>query len=109
MLLLGSINLDYCGPRGLLEGNGLMHMTARLSRSAISTTFLGILVLCLFFSFFSQLIVLFSGLLHHNYFMSWQVCNPSTGKVIADVSCMGGRETNDAISSAYDAFYCMEL
>jgi succinate-semialdehyde dehydrogenase len=41
--------------------------------------------------------------------MSWQVYNPATGEVIADVPCMGGRETNDAISSAYEAFYCMEL
>jgi len=58
-LLPGSINRDYCGPRGLLEGNGLMHMTGRLSRSPINTTFLVILALCLFFSFYSQLIVLF--------------------------------------------------
>lgn len=33
-----------------------------------------------------------------------EVYNPSTGVVIANVACMGGRETNDAISSAYDAF-----
>ncbi|XP_022735710.1 succinate-semialdehyde dehydrogenase, mitochondrial [Durio zibethinus] len=33
-----------------------------------------------------------------------QVNNPSTGEVIADVPLMGRRETNDAISSAYDAF-----
>lgn len=33
-----------------------------------------------------------------------EVFNPSTGEVIANVACMGGRETNDAISSAYDAF-----
>ncbi|XP_057453447.1 succinate-semialdehyde dehydrogenase, mitochondrial [Lotus japonicus] len=33
-----------------------------------------------------------------------QVINPATGDSIADVACMGGRETNDAISSAYDAF-----
>ncbi|WJX68653.1 Succinate-semialdehyde dehydrogenase, mitochondrial [Trifolium repens] len=33
-----------------------------------------------------------------------KVYNPSTGESIADVACMGGRETNDAISSAFDAF-----
>ncbi|XP_021901414.1 succinate-semialdehyde dehydrogenase, mitochondrial [Carica papaya] len=33
-----------------------------------------------------------------------KVNNPATGEIIADVPCMGGRETNNAISSAYDAF-----
>jgi succinate-semialdehyde dehydrogenase len=33
-----------------------------------------------------------------------EVHNPATGEVIANVPCMGGKETNDAISSAYDAF-----
>lgn len=33
-----------------------------------------------------------------------KVNNPATGEVIANVACMGGRETNDAIASAYDAF-----
>ncbi|XP_022717647.1 succinate-semialdehyde dehydrogenase, mitochondrial-like [Durio zibethinus] len=33
-----------------------------------------------------------------------KVNNPSTGEIIANVPFMGGRETNDAISSAYDAF-----
>ncbi|WCJ28638.1 Succinate-semialdehyde dehydrogenase mitochondrial [Euphorbia peplus] len=33
-----------------------------------------------------------------------QVHNKATGEVIADVSCMGGKETNDAISSAHEAF-----
>ncbi|XP_059664777.1 succinate-semialdehyde dehydrogenase, mitochondrial [Cornus florida] len=33
-----------------------------------------------------------------------KVCNPATGEVITKVPCMGGRETNDAIASAYDAF-----
>ncbi|KAF7140952.1 hypothetical protein RHSIM_Rhsim06G0244300 [Rhododendron simsii] len=33
-----------------------------------------------------------------------KVHNPATGEVIANVPCMGGKETNDAISSAYDAF-----
>ncbi|KAJ7982096.1 Aldehyde dehydrogenase [Quillaja saponaria] len=33
-----------------------------------------------------------------------KVYNPATGESIADVSCLGGRETEDAISSAYDAF-----
>ncbi|KAG9146797.1 hypothetical protein Leryth_005124 [Lithospermum erythrorhizon] len=33
-----------------------------------------------------------------------KVNNPATGDIIADVSCMGERETNDAIASAYDAF-----
>ncbi|KAG8386551.1 hypothetical protein BUALT_Bualt03G0160100 [Buddleja alternifolia] len=33
-----------------------------------------------------------------------EVRNPATGEVITNVSCMGGRETNDAIASAYDAF-----
>ncbi|XVF77779.1 hypothetical protein PTKIN_Ptkin14bG0074000 [Pterospermum kingtungense] len=33
-----------------------------------------------------------------------QVNNPSTGEIIADVPLMGRKETNDAISSAYDAF-----
>lgn len=43
------------------------------------------------------------------YFMSWQVYNPATGEVIANVSCMGGKETKDAISSALDAFNCKNL
>ena len=34
----------------------------------------------------------------------WQVLNPATGEVIADVPCMGAKETNDAITSAFDAF-----
>ncbi|KAK9266679.1 hypothetical protein L1049_005515 [Liquidambar formosana] len=34
-----------------------------------------------------------------------EVYNPATGEVVANVPCMGGRETNDAISSAYDAFH----
>ncbi|KAF5206465.1 Succinate-semialdehyde dehydrogenase protein [Thalictrum thalictroides] len=33
-----------------------------------------------------------------------EVCDPATGDVIVNVPCMGRRETNDAISSAYDAF-----
>ncbi|GLT31990.1 hypothetical protein SLA2020_066870 [Shorea laevis] len=33
-----------------------------------------------------------------------KVNNPATGEIIAEVPCMGRRETNDAISSAYDAF-----
>ncbi|CAK7326038.1 unnamed protein product [Dovyalis caffra] len=33
-----------------------------------------------------------------------QVLNPATGEVIANVPCMGRRETDDAISSANDAF-----
>ena len=36
-----------------------------------------------------------------------QVYNPATGESIADVACMGGKETNDAIASAYDAYRCM--
>ncbi|XP_037491477.1 succinate-semialdehyde dehydrogenase, mitochondrial [Jatropha curcas] len=34
-----------------------------------------------------------------------QVYNPATGDVIADVPCMGGKETSDAIASANDAFH----
>ncbi|OAY80110.1 Succinate-semialdehyde dehydrogenase, mitochondrial [Ananas comosus] len=34
-----------------------------------------------------------------------QVQNPATGDVIANVPCMGKRETDDAISSAYNTFY----
>ncbi|KAL3820886.1 hypothetical protein ACJIZ3_006791 [Penstemon smallii] len=33
-----------------------------------------------------------------------EVCNPATGEVITNVSCMGGKETNDAIESAHNAF-----
>ncbi|KAL2330994.1 hypothetical protein Fmac_018575 [Flemingia macrophylla] len=33
-----------------------------------------------------------------------KVYNPATGESILDVACMGGRETNDAISAAYDAY-----
>lgn len=33
-----------------------------------------------------------------------EVTNPATGDVVANVPCMGGRETNDAISAAYDTF-----
>ncbi|KAL7186946.1 hypothetical protein ACSBR2_028622 [Camellia fascicularis] len=33
-----------------------------------------------------------------------KVHNPANGEVLANVSCMGVRETNDAIASAYDAF-----
>uniref|UniRef100_A0A6N2NBM8 Succinate-semialdehyde dehydrogenase, mitochondrial n=1 Tax=Salix viminalis TaxID=40686 RepID=A0A6N2NBM8_SALVM len=38
-----------------------------------------------------------------------KVLNPATGEVIANVPCMGQSETNDAISSAYDAFRCKKL
>ncbi|RDX73094.1 Succinate-semialdehyde dehydrogenase, mitochondrial, partial [Mucuna pruriens] len=38
-----------------------------------------------------------------------KVYNPATGESIVDVACMGGRETNDAISAAYDAYGCMKL
>jgi len=41
--------------------------------------------------------------------MPWQVYNPATGESIVDVACMGGRETNDAISAAYAAYRCMKL
>ncbi|RZB97204.1 Succinate-semialdehyde dehydrogenase, mitochondrial isoform B [Glycine soja] len=33
-----------------------------------------------------------------------KVYNPATGESVVDVACMGGRETNDAISAAYDAY-----
>ncbi|KAF3448800.1 hypothetical protein FNV43_RR09513 [Rhamnella rubrinervis] len=33
-----------------------------------------------------------------------EVFNPATGEVIANVPCMGHKETSDAISSAHDAF-----
>jgi succinate-semialdehyde dehydrogenase len=33
-----------------------------------------------------------------------QVNNPATGEVIANVACMGEKETNDAIASAYGTF-----
>ncbi|XP_020223552.1 succinate-semialdehyde dehydrogenase, mitochondrial [Cajanus cajan] len=33
-----------------------------------------------------------------------KVYNPATGESIVDIACMGGRETNDAISAAYDAY-----
>lgn len=35
-----------------------------------------------------------------------QVQNPANGEVITNVPLMGKRETDDAISSAYDAFKC---
>ncbi|KAM7526922.1 hypothetical protein LguiA_016824 [Lonicera macranthoides] len=35
----------------------------------------------------------------------FQVYNPATGEVIANVACMGERETKDAIASAYDTFH----
>ncbi|KAL8461817.1 hypothetical protein ACS0TY_032249 [Phlomoides rotata] len=35
---------------------------------------------------------------------TFEVYNPATGDLITNVSCMGGRETNDAIASAQDAF-----
>lgn len=38
-----------------------------------------------------------------------QVRNPATGDVIANVPCMGAKETNDAISSANDAFACKKI
>ncbi|KAK4484950.1 hypothetical protein RD792_007555 [Penstemon davidsonii] len=38
-----------------------------------------------------------------------EVCNPATGEVITNVSCMGGKETNDAIESAHNAFVCLTL
>lgn len=34
----------------------------------------------------------------------FEVHNPATGNLIANVPLMGGKETNDAITSAYDAF-----
>lgn len=43
------------------------------------------------------------------YFLAWQVSNPATGEVIVNVPCMGRKETNDAISSASDAFKCTWL
>ncbi|AAD30232.1 Is a member of the PF/00171 aldehyde dehydrogenase family. ESTs gb/T21534, gb/N65241 and gb/AA395614 come from this gene [Arabidopsis thaliana] len=33
-----------------------------------------------------------------------KVNNPATGEIIADVACMGTKETNDAIASSYEAF-----
>ncbi|KAJ0098874.1 hypothetical protein Patl1_20761 [Pistacia atlantica] len=33
-----------------------------------------------------------------------EVNNPATGEIIAEVACMGRKETNDAISSAFDAY-----
>ena len=36
----------------------------------------------------------------------FQVQNPANGEVITNVPLMGKRETDDAISSAYDAFKC---
>ncbi|XP_044506386.1 succinate-semialdehyde dehydrogenase, mitochondrial-like [Mangifera indica] len=33
-----------------------------------------------------------------------QVNNPATGEIIAEVACMGVKETDEAISSAYDAY-----
>lgn len=33
-----------------------------------------------------------------------EVCDPSTGDVIANVACMGKRETSDAIASAYETY-----
>ncbi|KAG5015866.1 hypothetical protein JHK85_022002 [Glycine max] len=38
-----------------------------------------------------------------------KVYNPATGESVVDVACMGGRETNDAISAAYDAYGCKKL
>ncbi|KAJ8761175.1 hypothetical protein K2173_001231 [Erythroxylum novogranatense] len=34
-----------------------------------------------------------------------QVNDPASGEIIAEVPCMGAKETNQAISSAYDAFH----
>lgn len=50
-------------------------------------------------------------LLHWNliYSILLQVYNPATGESVADVACMGGKETNDAISSAYESYKCMKL
>ena len=42
-------------------------------------------------------------------FLSWQVNNPATGQVIADVACMGTKEANVAIASAYEAFQSMDF
>ncbi|KAL0725882.1 hypothetical protein Bca4012_040481 [Brassica carinata] len=33
-----------------------------------------------------------------------KVNNPATGEIVADVACMGVKETNDAIASSYEAF-----
>lgn len=38
-----------------------------------------------------------------------QVNNPASREVIASVACMGEKETQDAISSAYDAFGRMDV
>ncbi|WZZ07351.1 hypothetical protein YC2023_093272 [Brassica napus] len=35
-----------------------------------------------------------------------KVNNPATGEIVADVACMGVKETNDAIASSYEAFQC---
>jgi hypothetical protein len=40
-------------------------------------------------------------------FIVTQVQNPATGDVIATVPCMDGKETADAISSAYSTYSCM--
>lgn len=44
---------------------------------------------------------------HHIFFLSPQVNNPATGEIVADVACMGVKETNDAIASSYEAFQCV--
>ncbi|KAH0876258.1 hypothetical protein HID58_073620 [Brassica napus] len=43
-------------------------------------------------------------LLASSYILSPQVNNPATGEIVADVACMGVKETNDAIASSYEAF-----
>lgn len=55
------------------------------------------------------LVLIVSNMVPMSFHGQWQVLNPATGEVIADVSCMGQKETNDAISSAYDAYNCKGL
>ncbi|CAD6230816.1 unnamed protein product [Miscanthus lutarioriparius] len=38
-----------------------------------------------------------------------KVQNPATGEVLANVPCMGSRETSDAIASAHSTFYYYSL
>lgn len=67
------------------------------------------LFFCVFVCFLFRSFILYATFGDFYIMGLCQVYNPSSGEVIADVPLMGRRETNDAISSAFDAYNCMKV
>jgi hypothetical protein len=57
-----------------------------------------------FRSLFNVLFSIDATLITETSFPPSQVQNPATGQVLANVPCMGSKETFDAIASAHDTF-----